>query len=199
VKALRDGTEKRIHSAGGRIPHQFSWSPDGQRVAFSVPDERNAVTQVWILTLGPDPHVDRLTNTQEEEETFPAFSPNGKWIAFAQGSDDAYQIVVRSTGGDGVTRQITTQGGLEPDWSGDGKTLYYRSGHALFAVPMSPEEGKATGTPRLIHEGRFGQSDLDMRNYAVMPDGRVLLIEPADDGHKVKRIEVVVHWDTGLP
>ena len=64
---------------------------------------------------------------------------------------------------------------------------------------MSPEEGKATGSARAVYEGRFGQSDFDMRNYAVAPDGRILIIEPAEDGHKVTHIDVMLHWDSVLP
>ena len=38
-----------------------------------------------------------------------------------------------------------------------------------------------------------------MRNYAVAPDGRILIIEPAEDGHKVTHIDVMLHWDSVLP
>ena len=91
----------------GKAPH-FSWSPDGQRLAVSTPmapgtASPQARQAIALLSL-PDSTTRSLTFPPPERTDWsPAFSPDGKFVAFLRSSgpgmvDDLY--VVPATGGD---------------------------------------------------------------------------------------------------
>ncbi|UQA58111.1 protein kinase domain-containing protein [Polyangium aurulentum] len=199
LKTLRDGVERRLGDPGAPFLHQFAWSADGSHVAFTRSDSARSAHHIWVLSLDGASSRERRLTDSSATEIFPTFSPNGKWIAYAEGDEDGHRIYVRSFPDGGVKRQITAQGGTEPLWSADGKTLYYRSGAEIRAVGVSAEDGKTTGGPRVVHAGRLGQLDGDLRSYAVGRDGRILVVAPAEDGPKVTQINAVLGWDRALP
>ena len=46
----------------------------------------------------------------------------------------------------------------------------------------------------LVYDKEFGQSDFDLADYTVAPDGRIILIEPSERGPKVDHINVILNW-----
>lgn len=198
LKSLRDGSERRLGAGGAPFLHQFAWSADGRHIAFSRADSDRSQHHIWIISLDAATGERRLSDSPAAE-IFPSFSPNGKWIAYAEGDEDGYRIYLRSFPEGGVKRQITAQAATEPRWSIDGKTLYYRTGDEIRAVSVSPEDGKTLGPARVVYAGRFGQLDGDLRSYAVGPDGRLLVVRPAEDGAAATQINAILGWDRALP
>src|SRR5256712_8683219 len=57
----------------------------------------------------------------------PAFSPNGRWLAYASnetGADEIYVVPFPNTGAE--KRAISAGGGTEPLWSHRGDEMFYR-------------------------------------------------------------------------
>ena len=62
-------------------------------------------------------------------ESSVAVSPDGHWAAYASGESGTQEIVVRAfprTDASGVFK-VSSGGGMNPRWSGDGHTIYYQS------------------------------------------------------------------------
>ena len=95
--------------------------------------------------------------------------------------------------GSGKVR-VSQNGGCKPQWSRDGKEVFYIEGDALFSVPVNLASF-SVGEPKvLFRDGALNTSSL--QPYAVSADGkRILLAEPVEDGkRKSPSIHVVQNW-----
>ena len=98
--------------------------------------------------------------------------------------------------------QISTSGGVEPHWRGDGRELFYAGtgGVGIWAVDVDGTDSNTfkAGVPRKLFEANFTTPPLVTR-YEVAPDGqRFLLNLNAGTANAVAPIRVVVNWTTGL-
>jgi len=109
-----------------------SWSPDGKRIAFD--SNREDANQIYVTlaphaSAGVNPDgsdVIRLTETGDDWE--PAWSPDGKRIAFHSNRDGNEEIYVMNADGSGQTRLTKNEvGDTSPAWSPDGKRIAFVS------------------------------------------------------------------------
>jgi hypothetical protein len=71
---------------------------------------------------------------------------------------------------------VSAGGGSEPQWSRDGRELFYRGGNGdLVAVPVRTEPVFAAGTPTVLFSGSDYRSGTFHRQYDVTPDGERFL------------------------
>lgn len=97
-----------------------SFSPDGNSVAYS--SDQNGNFEIYVKPLAPD--ANELQLTSDGQQNFqPAFSPDGKFIAFYSKNRGGIWTIP-ATGG--KTKQITTFGS-HPAWSPDGKLIAFQS------------------------------------------------------------------------
>jgi len=103
-----------------RAIRQLAYSPDGATVVF------NALGRLWSKRL-PDGVPSRLTSSRAFEFE-PAWSPDGRQIAYVEWDDErgAAIRVVPASGGPG--RVLVPSGGVlrQPSWSPDGRRIVYR-------------------------------------------------------------------------
>jgi hypothetical protein len=113
----------------------------------------------------------------------PFFSPDGRQVGF-------FEDFPRR--GPGRRRLISNGGGAEPEWSSDGRELYYRRGDEMHAVDMTTDP---PGASRLLFAVPRIHNVFGNANYDVAPDGRFLVVLP---GESRDTIDVVVNWSTEL-
>ncbi len=113
-------------------------SPDKKSVIYT------ALGKLWIRPL-PEGTPKRLTNDETRFELFPAFSPDGKWIAFTTWNDEELGGVWKiKTDGKSQTKLTTEKGHfVEPSFSPDGKKIVFRKtgGDNLRGRTYSKEQG----------------------------------------------------------
>jgi serine/threonine protein kinase len=131
-----DGTgapEQLTEAKGAQFPSSIS--PDGKTLAFSQADAsaNNTGWDIWTLSLdGSDkpgwkpgkPQV--FLNTPFREDS-PAFSPDGRWLAYSSDDTGIHEIYVRPFPGPGGKWQVSSGGGMFPIWSKNGKELFFRT------------------------------------------------------------------------
>jgi serine/threonine-protein kinase len=111
-----------------------SFSPQHGRLLYFQIDPQTR-QDLWMLPLdltdaehpkAGKPELFLRTGVPEFE---PAFSPDGRWIAFRAGEGASTPIFVRPNRGPGGQWQISSGGGYDrnPMWSRDGRQLYYES------------------------------------------------------------------------
>src|SRR2546429_626232 len=73
-----------------------------------------------------------------------AISPDEKWLAYESRESGRSEVYVRQLPSGPGKWQISSQGGIQPRWSGDGRELFFRSGviagmSTLMTVPVQTE------------------------------------------------------------
>ena len=103
---------------------QPSWSPDGERIAFSSRPDGNF--EIYVMNAdGSAPT--RLTDDPAQDEQ-PSWSPDGRQIAFRSDRDGNAEIYVMGADGSAPTR-VTNNPAFDsdPSWSPDGRQIVFRS------------------------------------------------------------------------
>jgi serine/threonine-protein kinase len=168
---------------------QWPWSftPDGKRLAFFelTPDQ---LFDIWIVPVENDDAglragtPERFLNTPSIDERYPSFSPDGRWLAYSSNELGSYQVWVRALSGKGGRWRISTEGGVYPEWSRNGRELFFRGDDNRIMVAPYTVRGDSfvVNTPRAWSEQRpvdVGRFD---RNFDLAPDGkRVIALMPA--------------------
>ncbi|MBL7995199.1 PD40 domain-containing protein, partial [bacterium] len=187
--------EKPTVSGLGRT-YISAWSRDGLMLILDRATQGNQ----------SDIHVLPLTETQkpfdflssEFDEYMGTLSPDQKWLAYVSNESGSYQVYVQSFPERKGKWQISTQGGLEPRWSPDGRTLYYHQNTRMMAVAISTNPAFSAGQPQLLFEGMpFLPTDSGV-TYDVTPDGQYFISTRANKNDNFQQITVVLNWFTDL-
>ena len=149
---------------GADFVRGVSASPSGARVAIEMRGEI-----VTVPVEKGDPR--NLTNTPGGHERSPAWSPDGKEIAFVSDQGGEYQLHIAPQDGKGAHRVIELGGagfyfGL--DWSPDGKKIaYWDNSQTTYVVDVATGKSKRVGGNRIY-------SPLVELSYSWSPDSKWL-------------------------
>jgi len=159
-------------------------SRNGRAAFVSV---RAGPENLWVADKGKPPH--QISFTQDIFYQEPAWSPDGKWIAYIGVTSDQSDLFLISGDG-GAPRAITRDPAVQqsPAWSPDGKYLYFTSrksgGWRIWRVdpfanaPAIAVSGDGPRTVRPSADGRYLYYVTDgvagVRRRALSPDGTSL-------------------------
>jgi Tol biopolymer transport system component len=181
------GDAQRLNeSKSQEVP--WSWSPDGKTLAFH---HNNPGTSWDIMTMsvegsekaGWKPGEPKPFVNTPAIEVHPAFSPDGRWIAYTSLESGPPEVYVRPFPGPGGKWQISTGGGVFPEWSRNGKELFYRTNDSKIMVVSYTSSGDSfhADKPRLWSPGQFTTRGTSL-NYALHPDGKRFAVLKAGNG-----------------
>lgn len=213
IRSLKEDNESNADPASGdRLTSELpgDWSPDGRfllTVTTNFP--RFAADQQSDIAV-----IDLTRNRRRRpliesrfDETLPAFSPDGRWLAFVSNESGEPEVYAQEfEGGDEPAmlhfRQLVTRGGAQAlRWRRDGQELFYLGlDGRVYAVPVKwgnkPSFGQATALFSISAEARAtGPGRL---SFDVSPDGERFLIAKVTAGAKPSLV-VVRNWESLRP
>ncbi len=195
------GVAEMLYSS---VANYYSWSAGDRWLAFSSVSAATG-EDIWLLSADetaaePDP----LLQTPYQE-SYPAFSPDGKWLAYTSDESGISELYVQRFPLAGRKWQISVGGGQAPLWSPDGDALYYWKANRLMAVSVTTEPDFTPGKERQLQQPQFSY----LSGWDIAPDGQRFVIvgrlaDPAapyrpgsrlqDAAANVPELRLVLHW-----
>jgi tricorn protease len=122
IAADLPGVRSKIEK-GAKSIHKAGLSPSGARAVFEVRGE--------VLTVPAEKgDIRNLTNAPGSAERDPAWSPDGKWLAYLSDASGEYELHIRAQNGLGKVTKLklgnTPSFYYNPTWSPDGKRIAYQ-------------------------------------------------------------------------
>jgi Tol biopolymer transport system component/tRNA A-37 threonylcarbamoyl transferase component Bud32 len=125
------------------------------------------------------------------QESAPSIAPSGGAVAYESNETGKKEIYVRQIPGPGAGVQISVDGGEEPVWSRDSRTLYYRTvARTIVAATIRVTPAISFAARRTLFADAYARGQ-NHTSYDVMADGRLLFVRPQTSDSKVM---VAVDW-----
>jgi dipeptidyl aminopeptidase/acylaminoacyl peptidase len=132
-------------------------SPDGRHIAFTIQatdwNDNRSDTEVWLSKDGKKPF--QFTNTDRNNSTNPAFSPDGEWLAFIADRGNKSQIyAMRVDGGEAIAVTDEEENVTAFVWHPSGKRF-------IFQKPEREDRRKKD------REKRYGAFETNEKEYTL--------------------------------
>ena len=197
LKSLLGGADADLLYASPNWKVSPSWMPDGKSVVFAEQDP-TTVYDINAVSVGDEPKPRSLLKTPFSENASEV-SPDGRWIAYVSDETGRAEVNIRPVSGSFEQWQISTGGGSEPRWRGDGRELYYAAPDGLLmAVAIETQPVFRPGTPRKL----FPLPEKPDRNLPIFedvtPDGKRFLLNVPVTAHSSIGFHVIANWPSLL-
>jgi serine/threonine protein kinase len=175
----------------GVFLHPYSWS---KNLLACTAWDPNTQQDIWVVDTDGTQEPKPILATNEGEYD-PAFSPDGRWLAYVLEKSAQPPEIYLWEYPAGEKLPVSTPGARNPVWSRDGQELYYISGNSMMAVKVTPESDFPIGKPErlfpLPDEIESRGRGL-VRNYDVSNDGRFLMLKRS--GRPEGQLIYVQNW-----
>lgn len=176
------------------IPEGTVVSPNGRTVLYGIVNDTAGLRRdLRVVDLpGGAP---RAWLATPFDEFSPAFSHDGRWVAYVSDETGRREVYVRPFADTPGRVQVSADGGTEPCWSPDGRRIFYRAGRRLLAARVTysaTQPGLVVVAREVLVDGDF-LAGTRVRDYDVAPDGRhIVMLQTAPSVSP--EVVVAVDW-----
>jgi Tol biopolymer transport system component len=197
------GSEQVILEDADSSTVPFSFSPDGHSLVYTrrlLNDPKNNL-DIWVLPLSaegkPNDKPFPIVETPFDDVN-PDVSPNGRYMAYQNTESGRNEIYLTVFPSGGARWQVSTNGGVDARWRGDGKELFFLDpSDGLMAVDVDT----STGTPRLgVPHTLFQVMGVQRQvgTYVVTRDGKKFLVNSGSTKQGTDPLTLVTNWTADL-
>jgi eukaryotic-like serine/threonine-protein kinase len=201
------------HDSDEQLPEDYfqlasDWSRDGRFIAFT--NSGSAINNelkgdVWLIDMARGRKVIHLISTPFHEAN-PAFSPDGRWLAFTSDESGRTELYVQAfEAGEaphltGERHLVSRNGALALRWRRDARELFFLSSNSrVYAVPVVlsplPKIGEAVSLFAISLEARTALHS--PTGFDVSSDGQRFLI-PIVASPEKSEIVVIQNWEAAI-
>jgi eukaryotic-like serine/threonine-protein kinase len=201
--------EVLLSTPDGKMVNQ--WSRDGRFIVYAEQDPKTK-QDVSYLPMGEDgkPSGKPMPFAHSEfNEIDGQLSPDSHWMAYTSDVSGQREVYVQPFPSADNELRISTAGGEQPRWRGDGKELFYVTPDGkLTAVAVTvtpgPKPSLKAGAPVALFDAHIAIQNQIFFNYDVTADGKRFLVDaiPAvasSAGPSVAPLTVRVNWNAVSP
>ena len=195
------GTAERLTKAETDEAHfPEAVSPDGSILLFSARKGKELLFSLrsYVFATKQSAPFGDVGSIYKVNATF---SPDGRWLAYQSREGTSVSVFAQPLPMTGAKYQIAKTA-IQPQWSRDGKSIFYTPGSAQFAVvAVTPGSTLGIGNPQPLVKMFNDRGPMVARSYDVMPDGRVLApVEAATSQTRngAAQINIVLNWQEEL-
>jgi eukaryotic-like serine/threonine-protein kinase len=180
------------------------WSPDGKFIIYGSLDPKTQ-WDLWLLPMSvPQPERKPVPFLRTaDNEHLGRFSPDGRWLAYVSDESGSDEVYIVSFPGAGTKQRISTGGGSDPRWRGDGRELFYNTVDGrLMKVGIRSEVDVEATAPVALFTATSGTTDNAATfgtesSYDVARDGQRFLISTiVEQSNPIAKI--VLNWPAAL-
>jgi serine/threonine-protein kinase len=196
------GSPEALTDGSGMPMHPMDFTADGATLLYA---KSNLPRDIYTIPVaGPaGPGTPLLAGPASEGS--PTVSPDGRWLAYSSDETGSLEIYVRPFPDVDAGRwQVSTRGGIHPQWSRDGSELLYLEVRApdvaMLAVSIEPGPTFRPGIPTELFAGPYfyGAAVAAPDVYDVSSDGQRFLmikqLEAPDEEQAQPEIVIVENW-----
>ncbi|MEW6758282.1 MAG: protein kinase [Acidobacteriota bacterium] len=191
----------RLHKTAGAAGETFplGWTPEGDLLLGDTSKTRLAVHRL-VLRGRAEARIEPFT-VGRGQIGIPAFSPDGRWVAYPSNESGQYEVYVAPyrEGRVGEPAASVSRGqGYRPFWSRDGRALYFAGGDGKLHKARA---GAASGTflepEPLFSPAEIGLLD-NVTSLRALPQGGFAAAVRGEEEAEPRFAHVVLNWTQEL-
>ncbi|HEV8231856.1 MAG TPA: hypothetical protein VGQ75_05880, partial [Thermoanaerobaculia bacterium] len=195
-----------VGSSADKFP--TDWSHDGRFIVYHTfggfvpekdrPAQGKTFWDIWVAPMdGGKPFPFLATKAVEVQGQI---SPDGRWIAYTSDESGRLEVYVTRFPDKRGRWQISSTGGTQPWWRGDGREIFYLGpDQTLMSVGVQAGDSFESGAPTALFRASFPMLiPAYWANYGVTPDGQRFLVSELVTETASTPINVVLNWTAAL-
>jgi serine/threonine protein kinase/Tol biopolymer transport system component len=176
------------------------WSRDGT-VLFQSLDAKTGF-DIWAFKRDGDRKPSAVVRT-DADERHGQFAPDGRRIAYESNETGRFEVYVQAFPSAGRKIPISTNGGVQPRWRGDGRELFYLTPDSrVMSVTFGSDAAAIEPAPpkALFATNVAIGSNVGGMQYTVTPDGQHFLVSTmvGEVSNNTSPIAIVMNWKPKL-
>ncbi len=194
------GESEQVYALGREVT-LGAWSPDGEWLVLRAAGRAGFIGARDVFAVRPDEDgtPSPLLADPEYLEQAPAVSPDGRWLAYSSNETGREEVFVRPFPNVQEGKwQVSTEGGLRPLWSPDGRELFFvnRETRELLSADIDTTSGFAvTATNVLFTIPLDYLISANGDFYDISPDGgRFLMGRRVATDESAPQLVLVQDW-----
>ena len=166
-------------------------SPDGRYAVVDAFDTKTS-RDLLLVSLGEN-RTPKPFAASEFNETMPAVSPDGRWLAYVSDESGHAEVYARPFPVGAERVQVSSGGGSEPRWTPDGGGIVYRNVNEFMKADLAFKGGLTVARRQALFVGQTPASAVLTSwtpEFDLLADGTIITTRAAGEAE----IIVVTNW-----